>query len=179
MYEATWKKEMSEGKSAIALLVSSIRGWLPLLVRDIPGFDSSDYADQPSVPDDVLEDAERMETVVETYRDPEGKPLPYAEALLASIDVENAAKEWEEAETADVSYQQMLKDSRETCALFDAEIQTFRKSLAAAIGTNDKDYQKLRASKATTKDEDDDPKAPAPPTPVEPAAPGVTEPVIG
>ncbi|MBU0607578.1 MAG: hypothetical protein KKI08_06805, partial [Armatimonadetes bacterium] len=99
---------MSEGKSAIALLVTSIRGWLPLLVRDIPGFDSSDYADQPSVPDDVLEDAERMETVVETYRDPEGKPLPYAEALLASIDVENAAKEWEEAETADVSYQQML-----------------------------------------------------------------------
>ncbi len=152
--EANWKKEMKEGKGAVSNLVRLMRGWLPSFTRDIPGFSPSDFADRPDVPDDVLADATRLlEAGAQNGAPPK--------AWQASFDAEftpafNAAvKEWHEAEAKDAGYQQLLKTSREAAALFDAELQLFRVSLAAMVGTHDKDYQKLRAEKAATKDEED------------------------
>lgn len=61
---------------------------------------------------------------------------------------------------------------RATGAVFDLELQTFRRSLSNVAGRNDKDFQKLRAERASHNDEEDDPDAPAPPAPVTPAAEG-------
>jgi hypothetical protein len=51
-YAMTRKKELEEGKTASKALLKEIRGWVPLLLRDIPGFDPSVCGDRPEVPDD-------------------------------------------------------------------------------------------------------------------------------
>lgn len=81
-YQANWKKEMAEGRGAIGILLKAIQAWVPLLKRDIPGFDGSIYGDHPEVPDDVIEDGDRMANVVEEYRDPSGNPLAYQKAAF-------------------------------------------------------------------------------------------------
>jgi hypothetical protein len=50
-YRATWQREMAEGRGAVGALVKVLRDWLPLLQRDVPGFDSADFADTPEVHD--------------------------------------------------------------------------------------------------------------------------------
>lgn len=81
-YEATFKKEMIEGRTAVAGLLKQIQTWAPLLKRDVPGFDGSTYGDQAQVPDDVIEDGERMASVIDEFRDSKGNPLPYKQAAL-------------------------------------------------------------------------------------------------
>jgi hypothetical protein len=173
-YENTWKREMKEGKGAVAKLVSQTRSWLPLLVRDVPQFDASDFADKPDVPDDVLEDANRLVAVLDEATDDKGKTLDYAnDAKTALItDLGFANEEWSEAETADSHYQKLMADVRATAAIFDLELQTFRRSLGHIAGRNDKDYQKLRAERASHADDEDDPNGPTPPAPVKPAGDG-------
>jgi hypothetical protein len=167
-YQTKWRKEMKEGKGAIAGLVKTIRAWLPLVARDVPGFDASTFADQPDVPDDVLEDGDRLLSEVEDFKDAEEKPLAYQEAAIKELGpaLQAANKEWAEAEAADKLYQDLLKDVRETAAVFDPELQAFRRSLSTVFGRSDKDFQKLRAERAGQADEDDDPNAPQPPSPL-------------
>jgi hypothetical protein len=135
------------------------------LTRDVAGFDGSAFGDQPTVPDDVIADAERLASEFDEATGPDGQPLEYKDAAIGALTqaLVAANKEWSEAEAADATYQKLLKDSRAAGAVFDAELQTFRRSLSAAIGRNDKDYQKLRVERASQKDEDDD--AGAPPAP--------------
>src|SRR5262245_19897228 len=143
-YEATWKKEMGEGKSAIGQLLNVMRQWLPLLVRDIPGFDSSSFGDQPAVPDDVIEDAERLAGIVEDYKDKDGQPLDYQSTFADTFGpvLASAQKEWAEAEAADQNYQKLLAKVRDTADVWDRELQAFRKSLGTLTSRADKDFQK-------------------------------------
>ncbi|APR86940.1 hypothetical protein A7982_12289 [Minicystis rosea] len=166
-YEAKWRKEMGEGKGAIAALVAAIRAWLPRVERDVPGFDASTFADQPAVPDDVIEDGERLVSVIDEHQDKDGKPLSYKAAALGALDppLKAAQKEWSEAEAADSAYQKVLAEVRTAATAFDAELQAFRRTLAGAFGRSDKDYQKLRAERAAHADADDDPGAPSPAPP--------------
>lgn len=167
-YENTWRREMKEGKGAVAKLVSDIRSWLPLLARDIPEFDATSFADKPDVPDDVVTDANQLLDTLDSATDADGKSLDYAPNAQNSLNASLAAanKEWSEAEAADSHYQQLLANVRSTAAVFDLELQTFRRSLSHVAGRNDKDFQKLRAERASSSDDDDDPTAPAPPAPV-------------
>lgn len=149
--EAGWKKELKEGKGAIAALVKIMRSWLPSFTRDVAGFTAADFADKPSVPDDVMGDATRLLDAAAQSNKPwrasfEGHITPA---------LQSAVKEWQEAESADAGYQRLLRELRATVGAFDAELQLYRVSLAAAFGTNDKDYQKLRADRAVQKDEED------------------------
>lgn len=155
--EATWRKEMTEGRGAVAALVKRMRAWLPSFTRDVAGFQAGDFADKPDVPDDVLGDATRL------FDAAEGAPAKWAGSFEADLTplFQAAVKEWQEAEAADAKYQELLRRVRETAAPFDAELQLYRVSLAAVAGTSDKDYQKLRAERAAQKDDED----PAPPLP--------------
>lgn len=173
-YENNWRREMKEGKGAVAKLLSQIRSWLPLLERDVPQFDPSSFGDKPDVPDDILEDGNRLLDILDDATDSTGTPLAYAQTAkpaLAVLLVE-ANREWAEAEAADSNYQKLLADVRATAAVFDLELQTFRRSLAHVAGRNDKDYQKLRAERASQPDDEDEPTAPAPPAPVTPVTDG-------
>lgn len=156
--EASWKREMAEGKSAVTRLVKAIRSWLPRVTADIHGFDASSFADKPDVPDDVIEDGERLVETIDEHKDAAGNPLPYRDAALAELDpvLKAAQKEWSEADGADVAYQKLLADVRKTAAAFDPELQAFRRTLAGAFGRSDRDYQKLRADRAAAPDDDDD-----------------------
>src|SRR5688572_5780615 len=68
-----------------------------------------------------------------------------------------AEKEWAGAEAADSKYQKLLADVRAAASVCDLELQLFRRTLRAALGRNDKDFQKLRGEKAGQPDEDDPP----------------------
>ncbi|MDI1445528.1 hypothetical protein [Polyangium sp. 6x1] len=177
-YENTWRREMREGKGAVAALLRHIQSWLPLLTRDLPGFDPSTFGDKPDVPDDVIEDGNRLAEVLEEATTADGKPLAYKLAALDALSPSLVAanKEWSEAEAADATYQKLLKESRATAVVLDKEIQTFRRSLAHAVGRNDKDFQKLRVERASQKDDEDDAAAPSPPAPITPAAEGAALP---
>lgn len=173
-FQAAWKKEMAEGRGAIAALLKLIQTWLPLLKRDIPGFDGGIYGDKPAVPDDVLEDGERLAQVIDEFRDASGKPLAYQKAALDQLTpvLQAAMKEWAEAEAADKQYQATLAAVRDSADPLQQDLVALRRTLGVTVGRKDKDYQKLRAERAGYPDEDDDANAPAPPTPVTPAAPG-------
>jgi hypothetical protein len=163
-YRATWKQEMAEGASAVAELATTLRSWIPLLARDVGGFDGSVFLDT-AVPDDVISDGEQILATV-VARVAEGRePLAYAAPLVADVTgrVEAAKKEHAEAEAADKIYQERLAEVRREAETFHNELRTFRRTVAALVGRNDKDYQKLRMQRAAQRDEDDDPAAPAPP----------------
>lgn len=162
-YENNWRREMNEGKGAVAKLVSAIRSWLPLLARDIPQFDTTTFADKPDVPDDIIEDAQRLLDILDEAHDAQNNPLAYANDAKSALNgaLTAANLEWTEAEAADSHYQKLLATVRATAAVFDLELQTFRRTLAHVAGRNDKDFQKLRAEKAAHKDDEDDPADPA------------------
>ncbi|MBN1607706.1 MAG: hypothetical protein JW940_13805, partial [Polyangiaceae bacterium] len=71
----------------------------------------------------------------------------------------------------------LLREVREAGELLQRELTMFRRTLMSVTGRSDKDYQKLRATKAQLPDEDDDPNAPPAPRLVQPAALDATGPV--
>ncbi len=176
--ETSWRKEMREGKGAIATLVVAVRAWAQNFLRDVPGFDAMTIGDRPDVPDDVLSDAEQLNALLQPSDGTPPLPVEWRDAAIADLGgkYQSAAKEWQEAEAADSAYQKLLGEVRETGALFDSELQLFRRAFGAVAGTNDKDFQKLRSEKASVKDEDDDADAPPVGKPLEPAPPGAKPP---
>ena len=162
-------KEAAEGQSAVQALAVATRGWMPLLVRDVAGFDGVSV-NAAGVPDDVIEESMRVLGIVADHVDAAGNALPYKDVAHAELDEKLAAarKELAEAEAADAEYQQALAATRATSAVFDTELQAFRRSLEAVLGRKDKDYQKLRSQRAAQRDEDDDANAPLPPDDAEP-----------
>lgn len=166
-FNARWQKELREGHGAVADLVAAIRAWLPRLSKDIPHFDRSTFADT-SVPDDVIEDAERLRDTVEAHQELAAQsenaltPLPYAADLLGHLDPVYAAalKEWHEAEEANAQYQQALAATRALAGQLQRELVLFRETLVMLVGRSDVDYQKLRDARAATPDPEDDPNAP-------------------
>ncbi len=166
-FNPKWQKEMREGRGAVANLITLMRSWLPRVGRDIPHFDGSTFADT-AVPDDVMEDVERLLETVEEHQElatagTEGvTPLAYADALQEELlaGLQTATKEWSEAEAADTEYQQALARTRELARAFEQELIAFRATLATTFGRSDTDYQKLRTARASTSDPDDDPQAP-------------------
>lgn len=177
-YRGNWQKEMAEGRGAVGHLVKVLRGWLPLLQRDVPGFDSSAYADHPNVPDDVIEDGSRLHDVIMDFVHADGSALAYKEDCLSQLDSALAAalKEWGEADAADKAYQDVLARVRATGDELDRELQGFRRTLLNEVGRRDKDYQKLRAERAHVADADDDPNGPPASSPVSPAPAGTNQP---
>jgi hypothetical protein len=169
---ASWKKEMQEGRTAVGILVKRIQALAPLLKRDVPGFDGSVYGDQPVVPDDVIEDGERMHSVIDEFRDGSGNPLFYQKEALEELGpaLQAATKEWAEAEAADSEYQKLLASVRAMGDDLQRDLVTLRRCLLVTVGRSDRDYQKLRAERAALPDEDDDANTPKPPEPVAPAA---------
>jgi hypothetical protein len=163
-YEPQLRREMREGRSAVARLESGIREWLPLIARDVPDFDRTTFADS-RVPDDLLNDGGRLLETAEGATDEAGEPLAFADDLISTLGpvYEAARKEWAEAEAADSTYQQLLASVRQRGGVLHEELKAFRRTLAVVAGRSDKDYQKLRVERAGVPDqEDDDPQAPAP-----------------
>lgn len=165
-YEATWKRDMQEGRGAMAALLGLINEWKPHVVRERPGFDVTTIADRPTVPEDLIEDGVKLAEQLEAV------PQPWAADAAAGLRAKatDAERETDEAAAADATYKEQLTLIRATKVEFEAELSRFRDSLKAALGTTSHpDYQKLRDDRAGVRDEDDDPNGPQPSPPVEPA----------
>jgi hypothetical protein len=54
-HEATWKREMAEGRGAMKSLLDEVQLWKPHVARESPTFDLSQIADRPDVPEDLFE----------------------------------------------------------------------------------------------------------------------------
>lgn len=164
-YEATWRKEMAEGKGAMGALSSAMNEWKPHVARERPGFDVTTIGDRPTVPEDLIEDgvalADQLDLVAQ----------PWATDGAASVRVKatDAERETDEAAAADATHNEQLAAVRDAKVEFDAELARFRSTLRAALGSSHPDYQKLRADRAATADADDDPAAPQPSPSVTPA----------
>ncbi len=153
-----YDKELAEGHTAVGSLRRVIAAWVPSLTRDVPGFDASDALEKGTVPDDVIAAGEKMIEVVDEARRVHGITLDWADSFLEEMGPAFAAavKEWTEAEAADKQDQDLRAAMRQSGALFDAELQLFRRVLFAVGGRSDADYQKLRSEKAAEPDPDDE-----------------------
>lgn len=164
-FEATWKREMAEGKGAMAALLRAINEWKPHVARERPGFDVTTIGDRPTVPEDLVEDGVALADELDAV----GKQWATDAAAGLRALSDSAEKETDEAAGADATYKEQLQRVRTTKIALDSYLSGFRDTLRAVVGTSHPDYQKLRAEKATTKDVDDDPGAPQPSPPVAPA----------
>ncbi len=156
-YEATWKVAMSGSRNGIGALLKVERSWVPLVVRDCAGVTSATFLADTDVPDDVLKGADRLVGLITDYVDGSNKPLPYQAAALAALNpaITDARSATTKAEAADATYQKLQKTARAAAGELDAELVLFRRTLAAAFGTEDKDYQRLRAEKVVQKEATD------------------------
>jgi hypothetical protein len=148
-YAVAMRREMGEGRTAVTALQTQMQAWVPLLLRDVPGFDGSLYGEKPAVPDDVLEDGERLLSVIHEGRTAQGQPLPYRRQALEAVGptLGAAIKEWAAAEAADREYQKVYSDLRALADGLQRELVVLRLTLLAEGGCKDKDYQKRRLSR--------------------------------
>jgi len=164
-YEATWKREMKEGQGAMTTLLGSINEWKPHVMRERPGFDVTTVGDRPTVPEDLIEDGIKLADELASI------PQEWATGAAAELrsQAEAAEKETDEAAAADATYNEQLERTRRTKLEFEAELSRFRNTLKSVFSSSHPDFQKLRGQKAGAIDADDDPNAPQPSPPVEPA----------
>jgi hypothetical protein len=127
-------------------------------------------------PDDVIEDGERMASVIDESREGKGNPLSYQKEALDQLGpaMQVATKEWTEAEAADSEHQKLLAPVRDMADDLHKDLVALRRCLLITVGRSDRDYQKLRSERAGLPDEDDDPNAPKPREPVVPASTGTS-----
>lgn len=170
-YRSKWRKEMDEGKGAMGALNSAIGAWKPHLARELPGLDLTTIGDRPTVPEDLVEDGFRLSEAFGEIKDAEGATPAWASDASTQLDTlsQDAERETDEAAEADAKLAELLAAVRATGVAFEANLSLFRKTLRSVLGRSHPDFQKLRAEKASTKDEDDDPAAPQPSPPVTPA----------
>jgi hypothetical protein len=165
--------------AAVTALYTAVKGWLPILTRDIDAFDATDFGGSPELPEDVMADARRLAERVRDHQDVHGAALPYRDQCVAALGaaVTAAAREVEAREAADAKLRAAVAGLRTAGEALEAELQGVRRTLSARLGRQDPDFQKLRPQRAHVADADDDPRAPRAPAPVIPAAPGARLPV--
>lgn len=170
-YKTQWRIEMGEGRGAMAALKKQIDIWKPHVARERPGFDLSEIGDRPTVPEDMVEDGLALADQLREVKVADGTVAPWAATAADAITAAalNAEKETDEAAAADSKHTSLITHMRESEAVFEAELIRFQASLRSLFGSSHPDFQKLRASRATTRDPDDDPTGPQPADPVTPA----------
>lgn len=170
-YQPKWRKEMDEGKGAMLALDTAIGAWKPHLARELPGLDLTTIGDKPTVPEDLVEDGFRLSEAFGEVKGADGATPGWASEASTQLDTlsQTAERETDEAADADSKLADLLAAVRTSGAAFEKNLSLFRKTLRSVLGRSHPDFQKLRAEKASSKDDDDDPGAPQPSPPVTPA----------
>lgn len=167
--EIPWARDAESGRAAAFELAATARMWLPLLVRDVPGIDRSNYLDS-SISDDLVDDINHVISMLRDGRGSDGEPLPYREQAIGQIDqaVRAAHTKWLEAEASDLGYAERINDLRWKAVNFRAELAWFADAVAHVLDHGSPDYLRLLGSRAWHLDSADDCSAPQPEL-VEPA----------
>jgi hypothetical protein len=141
--------ELAVGRQAVASLKLTMRTWRPLIARDLDG-SGSEFDSRVSVPDDVIAAARHMVDRARNARI-NGEPLPYLPELEAAMvpAIAAADKEWGELQDELAAHQALLSETREAAQALETELIALRRILAVVIGTNHRDYHRLRAKRIT------------------------------
>ncbi len=164
-----WTHDAGSGRAATYDLVVTARMWLPMLVRDVPGIDRSNYLDSV-ISDDLMDDIDHALLLLRDGRGMDGEPLPYRDDAIDRIDqkLRVAQAKWLEAEAMDLAYAERMNDLRWKAVHFQAELDWFGQSVAYLLDHSAPDYLRLLPSRAWHLDNADDPRVPLPEI-VEPA----------
>ncbi|MBC7173783.1 MAG: hypothetical protein H5U40_15185 [Polyangiaceae bacterium] len=167
-HESTWRREMLEGRGAMAALLRDLGAWKPHIAREKPELDLTTIGDRPTVPEDLTSDALALAEALDAVRDPDGNTPTWAAGAAAKLreSTKRAEDETDEAAAADAQHNELLAAVRKAKAPFEAELSRFRATLEAVLGRSHPDFQKLRAKKVSTPDPEDDPAAPSAAPPV-------------
>lgn len=151
------RAELDEGRAAIDSLNRSLRSWVAWLGRDIQGFDPSEYTLNSVTPDDVLADARRLVHTLQAHQQSAATPLNYGDKLLQELTaaLENARKEWTEAQDAITHDQERRAEVRALAGQVQKNLVALRRTLRTLLGTSHRDYQKLRLARSSQLDEED------------------------
>jgi len=154
--------ERAEGLSTLKSLHLKLRVWGAHVADRVPGVDASTFGDNPDVLDDVITDAQVLVKRVEEHAAQASEPLPFKDELVADLTaaIEAASGEAGQTENVTAEVAALRVKTHEAAEAFERDLVSYRKALAAVIGRNHPDYQKLRADRARTPDEDDDANAP-------------------
>lgn len=164
-----WSRDAASGRRAVYDLVLTARMWLPLIVRDLPWIDRSNYLDS-TISDDIIDDVEQLIVLLRDGRGSDGEYLPYRDEAMERLDQEFgvAHDKWSSAEAADILYAERINDLRWKAVSFRAELEWFTQALGAVLGHNAPELLRLLPSRAWCQDPADDAQAPQPEV-VEPA----------
>lgn len=164
-----WSRDAESGRRAVYDLVLAARMWLPMIVRDLPWIDRSNYLDSP-ISDDLIDDIEQLVTLLRDGRGPDGEHLAYRDEAIERLDRSYgvAHAKWYEAEAADIAYAERMNDLRWKAVSFRAELEWFTQALVAVLGHDAPDVLRLLPSRAWHQDTADDAQIPCPEV-VEPA----------
>lgn len=158
VFNTRWKREMAEGRGAMATLLGEINQWKPHVARSQPTFELSTIGDRPDVPEDLIEDGERLADALELIRGADGTVSAEIAAGVTALRAKADAAEREtgEAADADATWAGLLATLRAQASTFEAELSRFRQTLKGALGRAHPDFQKLRTEKVLAADEDDE-----------------------
>jgi hypothetical protein len=164
-----WARDAVSGRPSTYELVATARMWFPLLVRDIPGIDRSNFLDSV-ISDDIVDDVGRIISLLREGRGMDGEPMPYRSDAIERLDaaLRAAQTQWLHAEAADLAYAERMNALRWKAVSFRAELEWFAQSVAHVLDHNASDYLRLLPSRAWYADKADDRGMPQPEI-VEPA----------
>jgi hypothetical protein len=150
--------EHATGKGQIASLRTKLRGWVAMAAATMKSLDTTEYGDNPNVPEDVIADTEQFLVFVDKWEESNGEKLEFTDLLRDDLQqaLAEAKASWNVASGAAADKSNLTEELKQAALAFNADLVAFRRTLAAHLGTNHADYQKLRTSKAQTIDVDDD-----------------------
>jgi len=153
----TSQRGSSRGRDA---LVTRLRdrtlAWMVALERDIPHFRSADYASKPDMPDEVLGASRGVLTAVLRHPSTEA-PLLYAEVLNAELSdlLLKAEQQATGVDGARVDQQVLTGELRAAAVELHRQLRLFRRAVKRVLGTNHRDYLRLKIRSLREEDEED------------------------
>jgi hypothetical protein len=167
--DVPWLKDGSSGRMAVYHLVLTARLWMPLVVRDLPSADRTNYLDS-RVSDDIVDDIERLITTLRDARLPDFRTLPYRENAVEELNMALRAAQlkWHDAESTRPAYGEKMAQLRALSHRALAYLQPFWRVAAFTLSYLNDEYLLLLPSRAGFVVDEDDRTAPFPEV-VEPA----------
>ncbi len=158
--EKTRRQALSEAKAVVQTLTHAVRAWAGQVsaMELVEGFSAREYADNPGVPDDVINGANALLVILAGLDQFNEATVPFLRLAVEDIEEKLAfAREaWTRAEAARAKFQLLVESNRAAERKFNVLLVAFRKSLAATVGTASPEYQSLRARKVSRGEKDHD-----------------------
>ena len=140
--QASQRREMKEGRSALVALVKRVRACVAMAHAAGLDFDSRELTGNVDAPDRLLSDANRVVALFTAAASASPQFQPVLEALQS--DTVKASEEWAHAQAERVDQQSRQAQAREYALAFQREVVALRRVLRTLVGTSHLDYQALR-----------------------------------